>query len=283
MRPSHLARLLTHPLPWLQYVLPFSHLPWAFPSVMTIATFLTAHLPEFRLWSPSFPTHPNPSPVPVSQKQPHVLKLELELELDDRRCRVGFSTFKFHYPRLRFKIFRSLWVGGVCPSLSATSCCVTFLTFLFLVLLFVSGRRGPPCFLLFLSRLLFRFWWLKFGRPFGCLLAHLAAFGRPPVHVCFLFRLWLKAPEGAAFLCVSFLSFIATKDFAFNSYIFLGRRYFRPACQFCPFPESWGFRSVIQCDRLVLLLYWIKCFVFVFCVHYCSKVIVVLPIYSFYI
>ena len=103
----------------------------SFPSAMTIATFLTAHLPEFRLWSPSFPTHPNPSPVPVSQKQPRVLKLELELELDYRRCRVDFSTFKFHHPRFSFIIFPSLWVGGVRPSLSAMSCCVTFFTFLF--------------------------------------------------------------------------------------------------------------------------------------------------------
>ena len=69
--------------------------PPALPSAMTITIFLTAHLPVFRLWSPSFPTHPSPSPVPVSQKQPRILKLELEL--DDRRCRVDFSTFNFHY------------------------------------------------------------------------------------------------------------------------------------------------------------------------------------------
>ena len=62
---------------------------------MTIATFLTAHLPEFRLWSPSFPTHPNPSPVPVSQKQSRVLNVLLEL--DDGRCRVDFSSFKLHF------------------------------------------------------------------------------------------------------------------------------------------------------------------------------------------
>ena len=72
---------------------------------MTLLSSSQPIFPEFRLWSPSFPTHPNPSPVPVSQKQPRILKLELELELDDRRCRVDFSTFKFHHRPLSLNTY----------------------------------------------------------------------------------------------------------------------------------------------------------------------------------
>ena len=57
---------------------------------MTIATFLTAHHPEFHLWSPAFSTYPNPSPVPISQK--HSISLSLKFSLSLTIIVVDFST-----------------------------------------------------------------------------------------------------------------------------------------------------------------------------------------------
>ena len=78
-----------------------------------------------------------------------------------------------------------------------------------------------------------------------CPLAYPEALGRQPEHVSFLFKLWLGAPKGASFLCVSFLIFIATKDFAFDSYIFLGKRYFPPRLPLLSIPRR-GLPCAIQ-------------------------------------
>ena len=120
------ARLLIYPMPWL-------HSPslWFDPfhifhqlCAMTITIFL---FPCFAFG------HQHSLPIQILlfsrsrfPETPRILKVELEL--DDGRCRVDFSSFKFHFVVGR----------GFCPSLSATSCCVTLL----LLFLLVSGQRG---------------------------------------------------------------------------------------------------------------------------------------------
>ena len=244
---------------------------------MTIATFLTAHLPKFCLWSSMFPIHPILLHFAFPRNTP---RLEGRVWAWAWRLVLLCWFFHFQMPYPCLKI--SFGVGQVLEHIRAlstmscrrsweahgsdldslpSSCHVSMQLLWFWWLWFghtLDNFQVSPCppSSIWQAACAFFFFQIVVGRDRGsifpfCFSYFIATKDLPSITItvlwfaCPLYKLWVSPhpPRGdwqaelVSFFIncgcklrrgVSFLLFIATKDFACISYIFLVRPYFPP-------------------------------------------------------